>query len=384
MMRLPKFQFFAPRSLAEACEVLAGEGPDAMVIAGGTDLIPNMKRRQQQPRALVSLSRVAELRARESQDKGAGLSLGASHTLSDIAVDSLVRGRYVALEKAASLVATPLIRNQATLGGNLCLDTRCNYYNQNAEWRRSIDNCMKAPRETTGVFTTALFVAGSAERQQKSGDEPGSICWVAPGSPRCWAVSSSDTAPALVATGAFVVLASRSGSGVTERRIPLAALYNNDGMAYLTKRPDEILVRVELPDMEGWATTYWKLRRRGSFDFPVLGVGAAVKRAPSGEVVEARIVLGAVASYPVVADKAAAALVGGPLTDERIAAAADAAVKLSKPLDNTDFALGWRKSVTRAYVEGALKELRGDAPETLGLLARRAQRAVALPMIQPG
>jgi 4-hydroxybenzoyl-CoA reductase subunit beta len=170
---------------------------------------------------------------------------------------------------------------------------------------------------------------------------------------------------------------------VTERRIPLASLYNNDGMAYLTKRPDEILVRVELPSMDGWATTYWKLRRRGSFDFPVLGVGAAVKRAPSGEVLEARVVLGAVASYPVLVEKAAAALVGAPLTDERIAAAADAAVKLSKPLDNTDFALGWRKNVTRAYVEGALKELRGDAPETLGLLARRAQRAVALPMVQP-
>lgn len=378
MMRLPRFRFFAPRSLAEACEVLAGEGPEAMVLAGGTDLLPNMKRRQQQPRALVSLARVAELRGRAPD--GEGLSLGALSTLSDVAADGAVYKKYTALQKAASLVATPLIRNQATLGGNLCLDTRCNYYNQNAEWRRAIDNCMKAPREAQGVFTTALFVAGSAERQQRSGDEPGSICWVAPGSPRCWAVSSSDSAPALIALGAEVVLASRAG----ERKIPLSSLYNNDGMAYLTRRPDEILARVIVPEAAGWVSTYWKLRRRGSFDFPVLGVGAAVKRSPSGEVVEARVVLGAVASYPVVAEKAAAALVGGPLTDERIAAAADAAVKLAKPMDNTDFALGWRKNVTRTYVEGALKELRGDAPETLGLLARRAQRAVALPVIQPG
>src|SRR5262249_36818378 len=160
-------------------------------------------------------------------------------------------------------------------------------------------------------FTTGLFLAGSAERNQKSGDEPGSICWVAPGSPRCWAVSSSDTAPALIAIGAEVVLASKSG----DRRIPLAALYNNDGMAYLTKRPDETLLRADLPSMERWTTTYWKLRRRGSFDFPVLGVAAAVKRAANGEVEDARIVLGAVASYPVVVDKAAAALIGGPLTD---------------------------------------------------------------------
>jgi 4-hydroxybenzoyl-CoA reductase subunit beta len=375
MMRLPKFQFFAPATLAEACKVLAGEGPDAMVLAGGTDLLPNMKRRQQQPRALVSLSRVAELRA---SDASGGLALGASHTLSDVAVDARVRGAYAALGKAASLVATPLIRNQATLGGNLCLDTRCNYYNQNNEWRRAIDNCMKAPVATGGVFTTGLFLAGSAERQKKSGDEPGSICWVAPGSPRCWAVSSSDTAPALIAIGAQVVLASREG----ERKIPLASLYSNDGMAYLTKRPDEILVRVELPSAERWTSTYWKLRRRGSFDFPVLGVGAAVRRSASGEVEEARVVLGAVASCPVVVEKAAEALVGGPLTDERIAAAAEAAVKLSKPLDNTDFALGWRKSVTRTYVEGALKELRGDDAEALGALARRARRAVALPVVQ--
>jgi 4-hydroxybenzoyl-CoA reductase subunit beta len=376
MMRLPRFRFFAPGSLAEACAVLAGEGPDAMVLAGGTDLVPNMKRRQQQPRVLVSLSRVAELRGRGPD--GEGLSIGAFHTLSDVAIDARVRAEYAGLSKAASLVATPLIRNQATLGGNLCLDTRCNYYNQNAEWRKAIDNCMKAPREAHGVFNERLFLAGSAERQQKSGDEPGSICWVAPGSPRCWAVSSSDSAPALIALGAEVVLVSRGG----ERKIPLASLYHNDGMAYLTRRPDEILARVLLPSAERWTSTYWKLRRRGSFDFPVLGVGAAVKRKPSGEVEDARIVLGAVASYPVVVDKAAAALIGGPLTDERISAAADAAVKMAKPLDNTDFALGWRKNVTATFVEGALKELRGDAPETLGLLARRAQRAVALPVIQ--
>src|SRR5262245_16511374 len=160
MMRLPKFRYFAPRSLAEACATLAGEGPDAMVIAGGTDLIPNMKRRQQQPRALVSLSRVQELRAREMVSAEAWL--GAQRSLAELTAEGRLRDQYKALEKAASQVATPLIRNQATLGGNLCLDTRCNYYNQNLEWRRAIDNCMKAPVATKGVFTTALFLAGSA------------------------------------------------------------------------------------------------------------------------------------------------------------------------------------------------------------------------------
>jgi 4-hydroxybenzoyl-CoA reductase subunit beta len=235
-----------------------------------------------------------------------------------------------------------------TIGGNLCLDTRCNYYDQNWEWRKAIDFCMKAPR-------------GEAQATRDGG-----ICWVAPQSPRCWAVSSTDTAPALVALGARVTLRSAAG----ERTIPLADLYADDGMAYLTKKPDEILTAVHLPPVATLRSTYWKLRRRGSFDFPVLGVAAAVRLGTGGVVEEARVVLGAVASHPVTVDTSS--LLGKPLGDDAVEAFADEASKLAKPLDNTDFALGWRKRVARAYLTGTLRELRGDDPAKLGVLARRA------------
>jgi 4-hydroxybenzoyl-CoA reductase subunit beta len=213
-----------------------------------------------------------------------------------------------------------------TLGGNLCLDTRCNYYNQSYEWRKSIDFCMK---------------------------KDGHICWVAPSSPRCWAVSSSDVAPVMVAIGAEYRLVGPQG----ERVVPAGRFYQNDGINYLTKQPDEALVDVRLPAPNGWDAVYHKLRRRGSFDFPVLGVAAWIQWKGKA-VTAARIVLGGVASYPQEVPEAGAALQGAPLSDESIAAAADAAYRPSKPMDNTDFDLSWRKQMTRVYVKRALDELR--------------------------
>ncbi len=347
MMRAPAFRYLAARSIGEAAAALRDHGPDARLLAGGTDLVPNLKRRQQTPATLISLRRVAALREVTSDADGA-LRIGACVTLSELVGHARVRGERAALWRAAAQVATPHIRNMGTIGGNLCLDTRCNYYNQNWEWRKAIDFCMKAPK-------------GEAIPLRDGG-----ICWVAPQSPRCWAVSSTDTAPALIALGASVSLVSAAG----ERTIPLAELYADDGMDYLSKRPDELLAAVHVPPAAGARSTYWKLRRRGSFDFPVLGVAAAVRLGAGGVVEEARVVLGAVASHPVVVD--ASALVGGRLADDAIDGFAEAAAKLAKPLDNTDFALGWRKRVTRAYVAGALRELRGDDPARLGVLARRA------------
>jgi 4-hydroxybenzoyl-CoA reductase subunit beta len=325
MMRLPEFRFVAPRTVEEAVDVLASHAPgDAMVVAGGTDLLPNMKRRQQTPKTLIGLRRVGWLR---QIVEGPGLTLGAGLTLTDVVRNARVASSYRALHQAASLVATPHLRNMGTLGGNICLDTRCNYYDQNYEWRKSIDFCMK---------------------------RDGATCWVATSSPRCLAVSSTDTAPALMALDAEVTLASATGV----RHIAIADLYRNDGIHYLTRRPDEILTAVRLPRLDGWRSTYVKLRRRGSFDFPVLSVAAAVKLGANGTVEAARIVLGAVASRPVAADKAAAILVGGPLSDDAIARAAALAAKPARPMDNTDFTLLWRKRVTREYVTRALKELR--------------------------
>ena len=325
MMRLPYFAFHAPATVREAADLIASS-PGAMLVAGGTDLLPNMKRRQQVPPTLVSLRRVAELK---EITNGNGLTLGAGLTLSGLVREARIRERYAALWQAASSVATPHLRNMGTLGGNLCLDTRCNYYDQNYEWRKAIDFCMK---------------------------KDGAICWVATGSPKCLAVSSTDTAPALLALGATVVLTSVDGT----REIAVSDLYRNDGIEYLTRRPNEILTGVRLPRLDGWRSTYWKLRRRGSFDFPVLSVAAAVKWGAGGTVEDAHLVLGAVSSRPVETPAAAATLVGQPLTDDSIARAAELAAKPAKPMDNTDFNLLWRKRVVREFVTYALRELRGD------------------------
>jgi len=338
MMRAPDFRYHAARTVRDAAGALHDGGEDAMLIAGGTDLVPNMKRRQQTPGLLIGIRHLRELRRIRN---GKGLVLGSAVRLSEMAADRKVLRHYPALARAASLVATPQIRNMGTLGGNLCLDTRCTYYNQTYEWRQAISFCMKAPGATGGHACTT-----------PTGD---AICWVATSSPRCWAVSSTDTAPALIALGARVTLVSSDG----ERDIPLEELYTDDGMTYLTKRADEILTAVHLPPADGsWRSTYWKLRRRGSFDFPVLGVAAAVRFGEGNVVSDARVVLGAVASRPVLVPECAQ-LVGKHLSDDVVEAFAEAAAAHAKPMDNTDLALGWRKKVARRYVAGALRELKG-------------------------
>jgi 4-hydroxybenzoyl-CoA reductase subunit beta len=329
MLRLPRFRYLEPRSVADAIRWRAETGDEAAFVAGGTDLYPNMKRRQQTPATVISLGRLVELRQIEGSP-GTGLTIGAGVTLSEVARHPLVRQHYRAVAHAAEVVSTPLLRNMGTIGGNLLLDTRCNYYDQTYEWRKAIDFCMK--RE-------------------------GSICWVAPSSPRCWAVQSSDGVPVAVALGAEVTLASAAG----ERRIPAAALYRNDGIEYLTKKPDELLVAYHLPPVDGWKATYHKLRRRDSFDFPVLGVAARLEFATDGTVKTARIVLGAVASYPMEMSGAAGAIVGKRLDAATIGSAADAAFRPAKPMDNTDLTLGWRKEMVRVYVQRALQEL-SDTP----------------------
>ena len=314
MMRLPWFEHRAPGSLQEAARILAGEGPRAMLIAGGTDLLPNMKRRHQAPKVLVSLRRLL---------KTNGEALGAGFTLTEIVRKPELP---LGLRQAAHQVATVHLRNMGTIGGNLCLDTRCNYYNQNYEWRKAIDFCLK-----------------------KDGD----ICWVATASKRCVAASSTDCAPALMALDARGRLVSAGG----ERELALDQLYHNDGIDYLRRRSDEILTEIRIAS--GWTSTYWKLRRRGAFDFPVLGVGAAIRF--SGNLVEqARIALGAVASRPFLVEKAGEFLKGKKLSDEVIEEAARLVASRAKPMDNTDLDLYWRKDVTAQFAGYALRELRGD------------------------
>ena len=325
MMRLPPFRYFAPKTAREAAKMLADHAADeAMAVAGGTDLYPNMKRRQFTPKVLIGLHRLEESRGIEEDDDG--VTIRGMTTLTQVENDEILQAHYPAIAKAARLVSAPILRNMGTIGGNLCVDTRCNYYNQNYEWRKSINFCMK---------------------------KDGEICWVAPSSPRCWAVSSSDTAPVLMVLDAECTLVGPR----RVRRVPVKSLYHLDGIDFLKKERDEILTEIHVPKSNGMRATYLKLRRRDSIDFPILGVAAAIETAKDGTVEKARIVLTAVESAPVQAEKAEALLVGKKLTEEWIDEAAAIAYRPAKPLDNTDLTHAYRKKMARVFVARALREL---------------------------
>jgi 4-hydroxybenzoyl-CoA reductase subunit beta len=326
MMRLPPFTYLAPVSLGDAATLMADHGRDAMLVAGGTDLYPNMKRRQFEPTVLVGLRGIRELAGVRGTGAG-GVRIGAGTTLTATAQHAEIARHYPALATAAGLVSTPQLRNMGTLGGNVCVDTRCNYYNQSYQWRKAVNFCMK-----------------------KDGD----VCLVAPGSSRCWAVSSSDTAPVLWSLEATARLLGSGG----ERVVPISALYRDDGIEYLAKRHEEILTEIALPPADGLRCAYLKLRRRGSFDFPVLGVAVALRM--EGPIVRrARIVLGAVASMPREAVEAGRLLVGERVTAELVDRVAAVAARPSKPLDNTDLTHPYRKKMTRVFVARALGRLAG-------------------------
>ena len=322
MLRLPPFRYLAPNTMEQATNMLAQEGEQAMLVAGGTDLYPNMKRRQFTPQVLIGLRGISDLQ-HISGSPEQGMRVGAGVTLTTLANHPVFLEHYAALASAAGSVSTPQLRNMGTIGGNVLLDTRCNYYNQTEFWRHSIDYCMK---------------------------KDGEVCLVAPGSPRCWAISSADTAPVLVSLDAQVRLVSARG----ERVMPVRELFRDDGMKPYTRANDEILSEIILPPADGWRSVYVKLRRRGSFDFPILGVAAALRFADDGTVADARLTLGAVASHPVEVTDAVKLLLGQHLTPELISEVAALASKRSKPLDNADLTINYRKQVTPVYIRRAL------------------------------
>jgi 4-hydroxybenzoyl-CoA reductase subunit beta len=325
MMRLPKFTYRVPREISDAVRMMADAGHEGQFVAGGTDLYPNMKRRQQTPQTVISVMRLGELH-QITGDGTTGLRIGASVTLTDICEHPIINRDYPVVAQAARVISTPILRNMGTIGGNLLLDTRCNYYDQNYEWRKGINFCLK---------------------------KDGEVCWVAPGSSKCWAVQSSDLVPVMVAIGARVRLVSTLG----ERMVDAAGLYNDDGIDYLHKRPDELLADIHLPPVDGWRAAYKKLRRREAFDFPVLGVAAALRLSEDGTVREARLILGGIAPAPIEVKEAEQALIGKPLDEERMQAAAEACYMKARPLDNTDFVMNWRKQMARPYVLRALEEI---------------------------
>ncbi len=322
-MRLPAFAYHRPADLGEASLLLAELGEEAVPVAGGTDLLPKLKRGQVRPAALVSLQAIDELRGIRANGS---LRLGAGTPLAVIARHPALAGPYAALARAAAMVASPQIRNAATLGGNLCLDVRCDYYDRPQGWRQALGFCLK---------------------------RGGEICRLAPGGSRCWAISTSDLAPVALVLEGRARLVSAAG----DRWLAMRDLYRDDGLAHLALAPGEILAELELPPAEGLRATYLKLRQRGAIDFPLLGVAAAVRLAEDGTCVEARVALGAVASLPLRVEACERLLAGRRPDPEAIEEAAAAAAAAAKPMDNTGLTPGYRKRMVRVYVARALREL---------------------------
>jgi 4-hydroxybenzoyl-CoA reductase subunit beta len=296
-------------------------GPRAMFVAGGTDLLPKLKRRQFDIDALIGL----DFLPREVHNGSHQVTIDAGVTLANASHDQHLNARFKGYAEAAGLVSSPPLRNAGTIGGNLCVDTRCNYYDMTYEWRKAAGFCMK-----------------------KDGD----ICLVAPSSPRCWAVSSTDTAPMAMALQGMVTLAGPGG----ERELPVAALYRDDGVQYMLKDPAEVVTALHLRAPEETRSAYAKLRRRGSIDFPIAGAAVAVQL-DGDTVAGCRIVLSAVASHPLEATAAESFLKGKRLDGETIREAAEIASKPARPLDNADLSHFWRKRMVRVVVEQALARI---------------------------
>jgi 4-hydroxybenzoyl-CoA reductase subunit beta len=335
MLRLPAFALERPTSLAEACAILAESGGDAVVIAGGTDLVPNMKHGLVTPQRVVSLGAIEELRGITLERDGS-LSIGAMTTLAELANDERVAARAPALAQAASLVAGPQLRTMGTLGGNVLLDTRCQWINQSHFWRKSLGYCLK---------------------------KDGTLCHVVEGGRKCVAAASNDTAPALMTLGAELELV-REGA---TRRLAIDDLWLSDGIFNKRLEPGEILARVRVPAAPaGHRGAYGKLRERGSIDFPLLGVAARVDFSDA-RVSAADLVVTALAAAPKRVARASETLLGLREGSSELEAAIEDVAELAwrqcKPLPNIPGDADWRREMVPVYVRRTLRAaLAGTGP----------------------
>jgi len=326
VLRLPAFELAEPTTVEEAVALLAAHGEQAQLLAGGTDLVPNLKHELFTPRLVISLARIAEL-AGIRQEADGTLVLGAMTRLDGLARDERVRARAPALAQAAGLVAGPQLRRMGTLGGNVMLDTRCQWYNQTYFWRSALGFCLK---------------------------KDGSACHVVAGGANCVAAASNDTAPALLTLDAELVFHGPSG----RRVVAIDALYDHDGIYNKTVK-GELLVAVRLaPTPAGHHGAYGKLRERGSIDFPLLGVAVRLDLGPDGAVARAELAAVALQARPLRLRKAAAVLSGTrPGTPAFAAAAAEAgelAHRQCHPLANIPGDPEYRREMVPVYVRRTL------------------------------
>jgi len=322
-LSLPDFKLLRPRTLAEATDFL-GRHAGLQIVAGGTDLIPSMKQRLFTPACVIDIRRIGELRGIRVIP-GQGIEIGALTTLTEIERSDLIRRDYPVLHEAAKTVASPILRNMGTLGGNICLDTRCLWYNQSLTWRTSCGFCIK-----------------------KDGD----LCHVAPGGSKCWAVFSGDTPPALLCLEAELEIASPEGT----RRLALRDFYTNVGDARMKLARNEMVTRVFLPERTaGYRGVYRKLRLRGSIDYPLAGVAVALKRS-NGHVEDARVAITAVNPAPLVVHGVEKELVGKSVTEETAAAVGELAARTAKPLTTSALTPEYRREMIRVFAKRAVLE----------------------------
>ncbi|MBK8759972.1 MAG: 4-hydroxybenzoyl-CoA reductase subunit beta [Sulfuritalea sp.] len=310
MNALPNFQYLRPATAADALRLRAAN-PTSQYIAGGTDLLPNLRRGLASPAAVIDLGAIAELT--EIAEQGNALRIGSGVSLARIAAHPAVTARLPALAQAAASVAGPTHRAAATLGGNLCLDTRCSYYNQSEAWRAGNNYCMK-----------------------RDGDG----CRVAKKSKRCYAAFSGDVAPALIALNTEVEILGADGS----RRQPLIELYRDDGMQWLTLAPGELVVAVTVPLDDAWRSAYEKVRVRGAIDFPLAGVAVALRR-EGGLLTGLRIALTGVSSQPLAID-GLNALLGKPLDAAALDAISEQADLANRSMKTTLVDVLYRRGVS--------------------------------------
>jgi 4-hydroxybenzoyl-CoA reductase subunit beta len=333
-MTMPAASVARPRSVEEAVRLLAEHGPEAMIVAGGTDVVPNLQMKLFAPRVLVDIKLLGALRGIEFSLQN-GLRIGALTTLTEILASAVVRERFPVLSSAVATIAGPLQRNMGTLGGNLCLETRCLWYNQSHFWRKALGGCLKLPMPNEHAA------------------HPDTLCHVAPGGKRCWAAWSGDSAPALLALDAEVEITGALG----ERRLPLAEFYRNDGMNRIALGRDELLTAVRVPARAaGRRGRYHKLRVRGSIDYPLAGVAVAMDVDAAGVCREVRVAVTAVNPAPLLVRKAAEALAGQKYSPELVERVAQATIRIGKPLTTSASTPVYRREMLRVFTRRALEE----------------------------
>lgn len=321
-MSLPEFKLVRPRGLDEAIRSLGEYPRDVQVLAGGTDLIPSLRQKLFEPRLVLDVRRIAELRGIRPQADG-GVEIGALTTLTEVERSGFLRQHFPVLTEAAATVASPVLRNMGTLGGNICLDTRCLWYNQSLTWRKGCGFCIK-----------------------KDGD----ICHVAPGGTKCWAAFSGDTPPALLCLNAEIEIAGVTGT----RKIPLREFYTGSGDNYRKLERNELVTRILIPGSSAdYRGVYRKLRIRGSIDYPLAGVAVVLKRA-NGHVSDARVALTAVNPAPTLVKNAGAILEARAVDEEVAEQVGDLAARTAKPLTTSALTPEYRREMIRVFTKRAV------------------------------